>query len=428
MSRADGLQGLIAHLTTCSRRADLTLRARCVIGNRGLPLDGGWVRLRGGRVIAVGRRPPGRPAIDLGDMLLLPGLVNAHTHLEFSTIPTPVPPQPPGGLAGWIPAVVRARRQAARSETATALLAGLRESAAAGVTLLGEIATADPTLAYPERDAPRVRIFRECLGLAPHRIETSFTGLRRALDRLPDHAAGISPHAPYSVHASLAKRLVDVAVRRQLPLVVHLAESREERELIEQESGAFRQLLEAIGAWPTPPPKLLTAADWISLACRARRAAFVHASFIDDLALARMARHRRRAAVIVCPRTAVLISGTIAPLRRLLDAGIRVAIGTDGRGSAPDLSPLNEARTLIDRGLISPREALEMVTGSAAWAIGCEQVAGQLAPGRPADLAVLRPQHHSRDPFADAFAPTTQVVATLRGGRPIHAVALPSAR
>ncbi|MGA0039906.1 MAG: amidohydrolase family protein [Pirellulales bacterium] len=420
MSRADGPQAVIDRLITCSRRADITLRARCVIGNQGLPLDGGWVRLRAGRVIAVGRRPPGCAAIDLGDVLLMPGLVNAHTHLEFSTIGTPVPPQPPGGLAGWIPAVVSARRQAARSETATALLAGLRESAAAGVTLLGEIATADPVLAYPERNVPKVRVFRECLGLGPHRIEGSLAALRRGLDRLPDHAAGLSPHAPYSVHASLAKRLVDVAVRRRLPVVVHLAESREERELIEQGRGAFRQLLESIGAWPTPPPKFLSAADWISLACRAPRAAFVHASFVDDLALARLARHRRRAAVIVCPRTALLISGTIAPLRRLLDAGIRVAIGTDGRGSAPDLSPLNEARTLIDRGLISPREALEMVTTSAAWAIACEQVAGQIAPGRPANLAILRPQQHSRDPFDDAFAPTTRVVATLRGGCPIH--------
>ena len=102
----------------------LTLRGRVVLPMHGPALDGGWVRIVGSRIIAVGRRRPDGPVIDLGDSILLPGLVNPHCHLEFSSISTPLPPEPPGGLAGWIPAVMQARF-AETSNPAAAIAAGL---------------------------------------------------------------------------------------------------------------------------------------------------------------------------------------------------------------------------------------------------------------------------------------------------------------
>lgn len=400
-------------------RPTYTVRARMVIPMHGPPLDGGWVRIVHGRVAAVGRRPPSGRVIDLGDVLLVPGLVNPHCHLEFSGIPQPLAPQPPGGLAGWIPAVMTARRSSSPTDVTSAVLAGLQESAAAGVTLIGEIATTAPAFAYPRQGVPRLRVYRECLGLSEPRGRASLAQLRSGLDRLPPLAGGISPHAPYSVAAPLAVELVQLAAARRLPVTVHLAESREERELVLEQRGPFRALLDSMAAWPTPPPRLLSSADWVSLACRAPRAAFVHATFLDEATCCRLARHRNRAAVVVCPRTAALISGSLAPIRQLLAAGIRVAIGTDGRGSAPDLSPRHEAATLIDRGEVAPVEALTMLTTAAAWAIGCERTAGCVLPGRPADLTVLAPDSFSTDPHADALAPSTRVVATLRNGIPI---------
>jgi cytosine/adenosine deaminase-related metal-dependent hydrolase len=386
---------------------------------QGPPLDGGWVRIVRGRVVAVGRRKPHGRVVDLGDVLLLPGLVNPHCHLEFSTIPQPLEPQPPGGLAGWIPSVMAARLAADRSNNEKAILTGLHESAAAGVTLIGEIATTKPTIHYPQRDAPRVRVYRECLGLGDKRACAASASLRSDLARLPRSMAGISPHAPYSVNASLAVQLIQIAVAEQLPVMMHLSESREEHDLVTAGTGPFRQLFESLGVWPSPAPRLISAADWVSLACRAPRAAFIHATFSDDRILARLARHRDRASVVVCPRTARLISGTLAPIRRLIDAGIRVAVGTDGRGSAPDLSPRHEAAQLVDSGLVSPAEALQMLTTNAAWAIGCERSSGRLIPNRPADITVLSPETFSADPYADAVASTSTVLLTLRSGEAI---------
>lgn len=386
---------------------------------QGPPLDGGWVRIERGRIAAVGRRNPEGHVVDLGDAVIVPGLVNPHCHLEFSAISEPLQPGPPGGLVGWVPEVINARRSCDRDDTVAAIMTGLRESAGEGVTLIGEIATADPAIAYPQQGVPRLRIYRECLGLHAFRSRASLDRLRSQIDRLLPLAAGVSPHAPYSVSAALAVKLIRLAVNKSLPVTVHLAESREEQELIERASGPFRHLLETLGAWPVPTPRLLSAADWVSLACRAERAAFIHATFLDNTAFARLARHRDRAAVVVCPRTAGLISGSLAPIRRLLAAGIRVAIGTDGRGSASDLSPRHEAATLIDQGIVTPDEALTMLTTSAAWAINCEHTAGRLISGRPADLAILAPDTFTANAAADALTPSTRVLATLRNGRPI---------
>ena len=146
----------------------------------------------------------------------------------------------------------------------------------------------------------------------------------------------------------------------------------------------------------------------------------MHGTFLDDVALARLARHRRRLAVVICPRTTRLLSGMLPPLDRLRSAGVRVALGTDSRASNPDLSVLGECRTLVDGGLASPAEAIAMATVAGAWALGSEKRAGILAPGRSADLVVLRPAQAIRDPHEAALDPATLVAATFRSGRVIH--------
>jgi cytosine/adenosine deaminase-related metal-dependent hydrolase len=150
----------------------------------------------------------------------------------------------------------------------------------------------------------------------------------------------------------------------------------------------------------------------------------VHGTHLDrdPDALARLARHRDRLCVAVCPRTTRSLSGRLPPIGLFRGAGIRVAIGTDSRASNPDLSVLAECRTLVDAGLTSPAEALTMATLHGGFAVMFDRC-GRLAPGLPADLVVLRPVGSVRDPFAAAVDPRTTVLATLRAGRLIHAQA-----
>ena len=415
--------------------AGVVLRARHLLPGMGVAIENGWLLVEAGRIRAIGRgRPaqagPARQVIDLGNAIILPGLVNAHTHLEFSALSAPL--DAAGGLPGWIRRIVALRRgraegsaQDSAGAVAAAIRAGCAESAAAGVTAIGEIATdfGPEAIAAYATAGPRLRVFREALGLAAD----GGPGSRRLaadLDRLVARglAAGISPHAPYTVAAPLAARMAREIARRRLPVAMHVAESRAEARLLMDSSGDFRTLLDDLGAWPRDTaPRLFSTADWISWLARAPRGIVVHGTHLpdDEAALARLARHRDRLAVVVCPRTTRTLSGVLPPLAAFRAAGVRVAIGTDGRGSNPDLSVLGECRTLVDAGLARPDEALAMATRDAAWALLLERTSGRIAVGRPADLVVLRPVHHHDDPAAAALDPATRVVATLRAGRVI---------
>jgi len=401
------------------------LRARHVLAGDGRAVENGWIRIVHGRITALGCGRPGGAAIDLGNAVILPGLVNAHTHLEFSALDRPF--DATAGLPAWIHRVVdwRRRRDGAggAEPKVAAIAAGLRECAAQGVTTVGEIATA-PVTVPAGTCRPRLRMFREAIGLSAPTSDAAARGLARDLDRLSAHgiAAGISPHAPYTVAAPLATRLAREIGRRHCPVAMHLAESLEEAELLATGGGPLRRLLEDLGAWPAAaPPRLVSVADWITRLARGPRGVVVHGTHLPDdaTAVARLARHRDRLCVAVCPRTTLALSGRLPPIDAFRAAGVRVALGTDGRGSNPDLSILAECRTLVDAGLATPVEALAMATVHGAWALMLDHVAGRLAPGRPADLVVLRPATASADPFTAALDPATTVAATLRTGRVI---------
>jgi cytosine/adenosine deaminase-related metal-dependent hydrolase len=367
---------------------------------RGPPIRGGAVRIRGGRVVtvaagAIAARERAPRLIDLPDAVVMPGLVNAHTHLEFSDVQAPL--DAAGGLPAWIGRVIALRRGRAPGAAAAALDRGLRESAAHGVTAIGEIATGVPAGGYPA-GGPRLRVFREALALAPESVAAVGRHALRDLARLDASgvAAGLSPHAPYSVSVGLGRLLVAAARRRAAPLAMHVAESEAEEELLRFGRGPFRDLFERLGVWPSArPPALVPAAEWISILARGPRGVVVHGTHLDRDAdaLARLTRHRDRLCVAVCPRTTLALS-------------------------TPDLAVLAECRALADAGVVAAEEAVRMATREGAWALGFERTSGAVVAGRPADLAILAAAG-ARDPFQAILDPGTRVMATMRAGRVI---------
>lgn len=412
-------------------RHSVVIRARWVLPMDGPALEGGWVRVDRGRVVDLGAGQPRHrgadgSTIDATDAVVIPGLVNAHTHLEFSDVDSPL--DVAGGLPEWIGRVIALRRGratgiAAEQQVAEAIRRGLDESAVHGVTAVGEISTGLPGGGYPSA-GPRLRIFREALGLSTGAAAAAGGTAFRDAERLcaVGRPAGLSPHAPYSVAAALAGRLTAAARRLDVPLAMHLAESSAEAELLRDGTGPFRELFDRLGVWPDPAgPALLPAAEWVSRLARGPRGVVVHGTHLGDdpEAFARLARHRDRLCVAVCPRTTLAMSNMLPPVGLFREAGIRVAIGTDSRASAPDLSVLAECRTLVTAGVISPAEALRMATRDAAWALGFERSCGVIAPGRPADLAVLMPSTAGLDPYEAVLDPATRLIATIRAGRVI---------
>lgn len=387
----------------------LTLRARWVFPIEGPPLDGGVVTIDGGRIVAVGRSTDA-PLCDLGEAALLPGLVNAHTHLEFSDLDEPLG-RPGEPLPSWIHRVVDCRRQPGRSPPA-AVRRGLYECLAGGATTIGEIATGDTwTQCGAAAVAPEVVVFHESIGLTADRAARSEIEAQARLERglVADQiTVGLSPHAPYTVRPSLLKALVEMAAEHGAPLAMHLAESPEEMELLRAGTGSLVDLLASWGAWDEEAlPRPTRPLEYLQALAPAPRALVIHGNFLDRSEEQFLAEHSSRMALVHCPRTHARFGHRATPLADLLARGVRLALGTDSRASNPDLSLWNEWRFLASRqpGL-APSAALRLATLAGAEALGRADQEGSLLPGRRANLlAVSLPSPSAGDPHEQLLDP-----------------------
>jgi aminodeoxyfutalosine deaminase len=381
-----------------------TLRARWLLPVDGPPLAGGYVGIVNGRIAAVGESDPDLgPVTDLGDVILMPGLVNAHTHLEFSRLSKPLGTQGIS-LPEWI-RLVLAERKRSDADAKAAIVAGLRESVASGVTTVGEIATS-PAAFYAAAVRPAAVLFQEAIGFSAGRINSVFADIERRLEEAPLRA-GLSPHAPYTVHPQLLERIVRLASARGLPVGMHLAESQEELQLLNRGDGPFRDLLQERSMWDAQAiPAGSRPLDYLRLLAEAPRSLVIHGNYLAVDEIEFLAAHRQQMSVIFCPRTHAWFGHDPYPLEAMLCAGVRVALGTDSRASSPDLSLLNELRAVANRfPAIAPADLVQMATLDGAAALGLAEHVGSLAPGKQADLIALQCRPESLNPYEALLDP-----------------------
>lgn len=387
-----------------------TLRARWVLPIDGQPIEGGYVAVTDGIIAEIAAKAPNcGPTTDLGDVVLLPGLVNAHTHLEFSGLTKPLG-APGMSLPAWIRTVIADRGRGDR-DAAAAIEKGLAESAAAGVTTIGEIATS-PTSCYRVDGSPRTLLFQEAIGFSAGRVDSVASEMERRVDAA-GQAAGISPHAPYTVNPQLLVRLVDLAIDRQLPIAMHLAESREELELLRDGSGPFQELLAERSMWDDAAiPRASRPLDYLRQLARAPRSLAIHGNYFDAGEIAFAAALRERMSVVYCPRTHAYFEHEPYPLTAMLDAGVRVALGTDSRASNPDLNLLSEVQSVASCfPQIDPAILLRMATLDAAEALGFGDLVGSLTKGKRAELKMVRCDGDLQDPYAALLVPNARLTS-----------------
>ena len=379
--------------------AEYSLRARWVLPMEGPALAGGVVTVEGDRVTNVGLPGPSTGRLkDLGDVVLLPGLVNAHTHLEFSGLPQPLG-KPHLALSDWIRLVIADRKRSGR-DAVSAIERGLDEGLQLGVTTVGEIATA-PAAAYPAEDLPHLTLFQEVIGFSRARKNAVLADVEKRLANCPMAAkVGISPHAPYTVHPQLFEALVDLSAQKNSPIAVHLAESREELQLLGEGNGPLRDLLEEKSMWDAEAiPRGSRPVDYLKILARAPRVLVIHGNFLRTDEIEFIGHHRERMAVVYCPRTHAYFGHAPYPLEKMLSAGVRVALGTDSRASNPDLSLLEELRFVFRQfPRLSPERILAMGTSAGASALGLSGVAGSIAVGKHASFTAVPCGGNSTDP------------------------------
>ena len=390
-------------MTDAVVQATHSYRARWVVRVVGEALDGGAVTVVDGRIASIDRHAPAG-AVDLGDVALLPAWINAHCHLEFSELTQPLgePGQP---LPDWIKTVIAWKRGRTTSSRG-AIEQGLRESHAGGVAAIGEIGTGDAWDAtlVPPLD---VTVFQETICLHPDRFVESMQGAKHFINERSLGATwqtGLSPHAPYTVHPELLDHLLDLAARRQLPVAMHLAESREELELLASGQGALRSMLDGVGIiWPAEEMRSFRRPlAYLERLARAPRSLVVHGNYLASDEIAYIAQQRERMTVVYCPRTHAYFQHERHPLVELLHSGAAVAIGTDGRGSNPDLDLLAELRCVArEFPELSPRKIIELGTIDGARALGIHHRLGSLEVGKQAAfVAVPLDSVEQGDPYA----------------------------
>ncbi|HKI18913.1 MAG TPA: amidohydrolase family protein [Isosphaeraceae bacterium] len=410
------------------RRGTLTLQARYVYPVEGPPVRDGCLTIQQGRIAWVGPAKERRGDLDLGNVAIVPGFVNAHTHLELE--PLGRPGQPGGEQedeVSWLRKVVDQRRSGTEKTQRAAVLRNVKASIEAGTTLLADTTTAGLSWG-PIAEAPlRAVVFAELIGLQRDRgLEASDTAWRWLSSIRPESQVaacarpGLSPHAPYST----AGWLYHKAVASRMPLSTHLAEMPEELRLLKYRDGPLRRFLEDLGAWdeewepigPRPADYIrrgeLRNADWL----------IAHGTYLepDDFWQLRpeAAPDGRRVAVAFCPRTHARFGHAPHPYRALLERGAIVCLGTDSLASSESLGILDELRFLHRRDdSLSGALLLTMATLFGAWALRAETTTGSLKPGRSADLAVVSlPDRDEKDPFTLLLESDLPVISTVFEG------------
>ncbi|QDT53434.1 8-oxoguanine deaminase [Caulifigura coniformis] len=390
------------------------------------------VEIADGQVVAL-HDCPQDGTIDLGSAVIVPGLVNTHTHLEFSNLERPL--GPPAPFADWIGSVVAERRRRCRREedSSTAprleldpISLGLQECFQSGSSLVADIVTG--SLEHVDRrsvivDAlanERLLPFRELIAPTPAGIEATWSAAETSLAELePDperRRAGLSPHAPYTVAATLLEQAIARAGRESRPVAMHLAETQEELDLLSRHSGPLVDMLKRIGVWDPSAPAGTRPLDILKRLSVAPRVLVIHGNFLEEDEL-RFLGNQRHMSLVYCPRTHAYFGHPTHPLRAAIDLGVNVALGTDSRASNPDLNLWEEAKQVASEFPMLPAAVvLQMATANGARALGRSATHGVIAPGRSADLCCIRPGDGSSDPLRAALAPSATVVGAMHAG------------
>jgi len=367
--------------------------ASWVLPFEGPPIADGAVLLDDtGRIVAVGPEDavPAPPGIDVVRLppswLLLPGLINTHTHLELTGFDGAAPD---AEFPDWIREIIALKAGRSPADFLAAARQGIRDGWSQGITTVADTGDSGAVIAALAELGGSGICYHEVFGPHPEQAEVQFRSWVGRMEQLGGYARGrvrlgASPHAPYSVSGPLYRLVAGHAARHHLPLAVHLAESEAESLLLERGEGGFAKAWRGRGI-PLPDAGGRTPVQWLD-----HHAVLTPATLCIHMVRAGAAdldlMARRGAAVAHCPRSNRRHGHGPAPLAAMLARGLRVGAGTDSVASVSPLDLLAEVRLARELGGLSAQDALGLVTRSAARALGLEAEIGSLAPGKWGDL------------------------------------------
>jgi aminodeoxyfutalosine deaminase len=330
----------------------------------------------------------GGEVTDLGEQVLMPGLVNAHCHLDYTMMRHAIQPQ--RTFADWIRRINALKRSLADEDYIKAIQHGLDEARKWGTTAMANIEAFPELILHLPTPPIRVWWFLEMIDIR-HR-ETSEETVAGALAFFHERedwlgGFGLSPHAPYTASSSLFELAGQAAEKLGMPITTHVAESREEMEMFQHARGELYDFMLKLGRWMYDCHQQRTPLGHVLHSARVNRTwILAHMNELEPADLARLAAMPadRRPSVVHCPGSHRYFRHRPFPLAQLKEAGVNVCLGTDSLASTESLSMFDEMRIFSRRSAWVPPEEVVRMALNGAQALNIP--AGELRPGAWADM------------------------------------------
>lgn len=401
----------------------VTLKARFIVPSPGEVIEGGEVVVQGDKIRDVGTsRQAGGVEVDLGDAVIIPGLINAHTHLELTDLEGKIPP--PDDFTQWLGKMVAFRMDDRNRDLSHAVERGVQMSLEAGTTTVADISATDDSFRMLPGFPIRNRVFKELMTLDSNAVASILEDAIRVLSEFPRDGignVGLSPHAPYTACEKLYRGSTMFSQGQDMLLTTHISETEEELEFLGEGKGSLFTTLKAygfLGDWK--PPGLSPIAYLKKIGVLSSPWLLVHCNYPvdDEIQILR----ESGSSVVYCPGSHRYFGHRPHPFPRLLKEGVNVALGTDSLASTRSLSILDEMRFVVaNYEGVSPGEALEMATVRGARALRLADRVGRLSPGMEADLAAIELPGGSGGPVLERMLrPEAQNVFTMVAGKPCY--------
>ena len=406
----------------------MIIRATAVATMDGPPIEDGGVVISGDRIVDVGkfsdieRRHSHQKIVDLGQQALLPGLINAHCHLDYTCLRWKIPR--PKSFTEWIRSINAEKAKLSPHDYVRSIKEGFAEARRFGTTAVANV-TAFPELA--SKIDPQIRTWwlGELIDVRDPDRATEIVNL--AVDQLKSQKYwGLAPHAPFTASAELFRRCAEVAQREDILLTTHLAESSEEMSMFRDAKGELYEFLKGLGrdmgdcGRATPLKEFL---GRVGSSHRPRSIAvnrpylLVHLNELVDNDFDLLSTSGRAFSVVHCPRSHAYFGHSPFQFQRLRKAGFNLCLGTDSLASNENLSLFAEMQVFqLAFPDVSTEEILRMITVNPARALGEETALGRIQSGFMADLIAV-PVKRSTPLFDEVIGFKRPVVWSMAGGQ-----------
>jgi len=409
------------------------------------PIREGAVLVKEGLIVAVGEKGKlisehqGEDVLAFENAILMPGLVNLHGHFECASFDYLAEPAP---FSKWLGDIIKASREMQRDDWLRAAREGVKRSLEAGITCAADITRTGAGLQAAVEAGMPALIYFEVVGVDDSGLLEAVVDILEKIKGSEiiagtgDIRLGLSPHSPYTLSSSALKVCSEISREYELSLSIHLAETRDEVELIRDGSGPLastiseRLKLDVIenGGSGKTPAKFLDDFGLINGSLVAAHGVWLSD---EDITLLK----ERGAAVAVCPTSNELLGVGEAPVKKFIDRGLSFGIGTDSLASNPEFDlflEMRKVRALIDKQAwaqkgtetsLSSKSLVEMITINAAEILGFDDELGSIEPGKRADFAVINyDKNLDTDPY-DYLAENASkplIINTILGGEVVY--------